>query len=128
MSIASCKRCGKLFQKVATDICPDCARKEEAIFEEIKLYLRTHENAGIEEVVEALGVDEDVVIKFLRDGRLVASKKMTYPCAECGKPIQTGKYCRDCLQSLVGTVNDLKESLEKHKKTYQSGYYSQRGE
>ena len=125
VSIASCKRCGRIFQKTASDICPDCMRKEEATFDEIKLFLRTHENAGIPEVVEALDVDEELVVKFLRDGRLIASKKMTYPCAECGKPIQSGKYCPDCLKSLVNTVQDLKDSLAKSQKK-EGGYFSQR--
>ena len=125
MSIATCKRCGRLFQKVTVDICPECVRKEEATFEEIKHFLRLHESATVEEVVEALGVDEELVVKFLRDGRLIASKKMTYPCAECGKPIQTGKYCPDCLKNMLGTVNDLKESLAKSQKKG-PGYYSAR--
>ena len=123
LPIATCKRCGKLFNKVTLDICPDCVRKEEVLFDEIKLFLRTHENATIEEVVEALDVDEELVVKFLRDGRLVASKKMTYPCAECGKPISTGKYCPDCLKNMMNTVNSLKESIINSQKKG-PGYFS----
>ena len=125
MSIATCKRCGRLFQKVTVDICPECVRKEEVTFEEIKLFLRTHEDATVEDVVEAMDVDEELVVKFLRDGRLIASKKMTYPCSGCGKPIQTGKYCPDCLKNMLGTVNNLKESLAKSQNKG-PGYYSMR--
>lgn len=125
MSITSCKRCGRLYNKTTSDICPDCVRQEEVTFNEIKLFLRTHENAGVDDVVEALGVDEELVIKFLREGRLIASKKMTYPCAECGKPIQTGKFCPECLEKIVNTVNDIKTSLLKSNKP-QGGYFSDR--
>ena len=125
MSIASCKRCGKLFHKVTLNICPECVRKEEAMFDEIKLFLRTHDNASISEVVEALNIEEELVVKFLRDGRLIASKKMTYPCEGCGQPIQTGKFCPDCLNNRLSTVNELKDSIAKTQNKG-AGYFSRR--
>lgn len=126
MSIASCKRCGKLFQKVSSDLCPECVRKDEAAFEEIKHYLRDHDNASVEEVAKALDIEEEVIVRFLREGRLIAQKKMSYPCLSCGKPITSGKYCPECREKMADAVGNIKESLsaEQGKRT-RPGYFSQ---
>ncbi len=124
LTIATCKRCGKLFQSTITELCPNCVRKDEAVFDEIKIYLRANQNANIADIVKALDVDEELVFKFLREGRLIATNKMSYPCTGCGKPIASGKYCPNCLKNLVGKVNNLKESIRKESGKNKSGYFS----
>jgi flagellar operon protein (TIGR03826 family) len=103
MPLANCKECGRLFIKVTSDICPDCQRKEEEEFDRVKEYLKNHPNANLSEIMEATGVSENRISKFIRMGRL--SIKPT--CEVCGKPIDSGRFCPECRLKLLNEVRHI---------------------
>src|SRR5699024_11296401 len=98
--LANCNRCGKVFAKGVRDICPQCYQKEEEDYQKIYKLLTNRKNreAKITEIVEATGVDEDTIIKFLKNKRLRAADfpQLGYPCEKCGKNIVEGRLCEDC--------------------------------
>ena len=128
MALANCDRCGRLFNRVTRNICPDCIREEEQMFDEIKAYLREHEGATVTEVSEATGVAEERILHYLRDGRLVLSGTMSYPCESCGKPIRTGRFCTECKNDLEAGMSDAARSLKQQlsNKDASGAYYSQK--
>lgn len=111
--LANCSRCGKVYAKTIRDICQDCYQEEEEAFREVYTFLKDRKNreATVSEIMEGTGVEEELITKFIREGRLRPSEfpKLSYPCERCQEPIQTGKYCLNC-------INELKRDLEIHEK------------
>ena len=66
--LANCPRCGKIFAKTKfRDVCQNCFQEEEKLFEKVYEFIRRKENrtATIEQVIEATGVDEDIIYKYI---------------------------------------------------------------
>ncbi|MCX7796160.1 MAG: MerR family transcriptional regulator [bacterium] len=121
MPLANCKECGKLFLKVASDICPECQRKEEEDFNKVKEYLKEHPNANLSEIMEATGVGENKISKFIRAGRL--SIKPT--CESCGRPIDSGRLCPECRIKLLKEVRNVLApgSIKEYEDTFLLEYF-----
>jgi flagellar operon protein (TIGR03826 family) len=123
MNLKNCPKCGKLFAKKANyKLCPVCRDSEENDFEKVKDYLWDNPKASIEEVHNETGVDRDLIIKFVRDGRLIAEGievNFDLECKRCGDPIAKGKYCASCQRDLLKGFDPKapdekeKEKLEK---------------
>src|SRR5699024_11374641 len=82
--LANCSRCNNVFVKTLRDICQQCYREEEEAFETVYRFLSQRKNreATLMEIVEATGVEEELVIKFIKEKRLRTSQfpKLAYPC------------------------------------------------
>jgi flagellar operon protein (TIGR03826 family) len=118
MGLANCRNCGRLFNKVARDICPICIREEEQQFLEVRNYLKENRYASTYEVSEETGVPIDVIIRFIREGRLtvVNTPNLTYPCERCDQLISKGRFCPKCtaeLQKGFESVKNEKSDSEK---------------
>lgn len=103
--LSNCPNCGELFvRNNHRDLCQKCWKKEEVSFETVYKFIRQRENrtATIHQVEEGTGVDEELILKFIKTGRLkVASlPNLGYPCEKCGTTIQKGKLCEPCADIL----------------------------
>ncbi|MCQ6277126.1 hypothetical protein JMM81_19815 [Bacillus sp. V3B] len=112
--VVNCPSCGNLMVKNKfRDICEGCWKEEEKIYEIVYQFIRKRQNrmATLRQVVEATGVDENLLIKFIKTGRLKTAQfpNLGYPCDKCGNMIRTGKLCGDC-------TNDLREEMALHEK------------
>lgn len=109
MDFVNCPRCGKLFNRMSSPICKTCEKEEEELFKIVRQFVDDNPNCTIPEVTEALGVSVKKIMKYLRDGRLEASKGMgeTLRCEKCNKPIKRGHYCDGCVIELNQTVTDI---------------------
>lgn len=105
--IRNCPRCGSVFVYRGRDICPRCVADEEDQFERVRRFLRTSPSATLEEVVEATGVSAELVLSFMRQGRLVATGglKGLLSCQRCGAPIDDGQLCAECARELAREVD-----------------------
>lgn len=107
MELRNCRRCGKLFAFAREPICPDCQAEDERALALIKDYLASHPQATTVEVSEQTGVPLDRVLSFLRAGRLEMRQQASpggtpaLTCRSCGKPIDSGRFCRDCAEALA---------------------------
>jgi len=124
VTLAKCKRCGAIFQKVIErDLCPVCLAKEEEEFQKVKEFFRRHPKARLEEVSEATGVEKKVILEFVKEGRLqVASEVqpvLELFCERCGRPILAGRLCEECRRK----VAQLIQSGEKKKPSGPDFYF-----
>ncbi len=102
METKNCPKCGRLFTYVKNSICPDCLKEEEETFQRVRAYLKEFPGQSISQVSEATGVPPRKISKYLRDGRLEVTDGLSgfLTCMNCGKPIHTGKFCRECSTKL----------------------------
>lgn len=117
MKLTNCANCGAVFARNVIDICPKCYREEEQAFNIVYAFLRKQKNrsALLPEIAEETGVEEALIIKFLKQNRLRASQfpQLTYPCESCGEPISEKKLCQRCTSQIMSDWGDAKEQVEK---------------
>lgn len=113
--LANCSRCNGVFVKTLRDICQQCYRKEEEAFDIVYRFLiqRKNREATLTEIVEATGVEEELIIKFIKEKRLRTSQfpKLAYPCEKCGENIASGKLCSNCSETILKEI-ERQEQIE----------------
>lgn len=117
--LANCPKCGDIFVKNKfRDLCTKCWKEEELAYDKVYQFIRKRENrtATIHQVVESTEVEEELILKFIRTGRLKLSQfpNLGYPCDKCGKMIQVGKICSSCAEKLRKEL-DLHNAEERRK-------------
>ncbi len=101
MDIRNCKMCGRIFQYNNIPYCHSCVLKREEMFVTVREYIWENPDANVPEVSEETGIDEKIILEFLREGRLELKKEsIGLPCERCGAPIRTGRYCEKCTREL----------------------------
>lgn len=110
MRLKKCKECGKLFSpENDEDLCPVCRNSEDEKYEKVKAYLWDNPNATVSEVHEETEVERELIIKFVKEGRLIADGldvDVKVDCESCQKQIDGGKYCDRCKQNFVEELSD----------------------
>jgi len=110
--IETCPSCGDIYVKNQfRDVCQKCWKEEEQAYDQVSKFMRRRENraATMLQVVEAVGVKEELLLKFIRTGRLKVTQfpNLGYPCDKCGTIIRSGKLCEPC-------ALEIKKDLEQH--------------
>ena len=103
MGLANCKECGELFVQVSRDICDRCFKEQEAILQKVQRYIKEHPNQSLADVAKATEVDEALVLKFIRENRVVLSSSSVETllnCESCGARIASGRLCAMCRAQL----------------------------
>lgn len=111
MNVSNCKSCGRLFNVISnTRICPDCQRKLEEKFQEVKEYLKENPFANIDVLSKECEVSVKQIKEWVREERLVFAEGSMdgIECEQCGKLIRTGKYCDECK---VKITNNLRQGI-----------------
>lgn len=87
------------------DVCDACYKEEEAQYDKVYAYIRkkTNRTASMMQAVMETGVEERLIIKFVRTGKLRISQfpNLGIPCEKCGANIKSGRLCGKCTNSLV---------------------------
>ncbi len=101
MELRNCRRCGRPFLYAGLPLCPDCQEEEERVFQILKDYLYDHPEAQLGQIVRETGVPYEVIVRFLRDGRLtLKGAESPLRCEHCGAPIGSGRLCEPCTAAL----------------------------
>lgn len=129
----NCPKCGRLFVKNQfRDICEVCYKEEEKLFEKVYNFLRKRENrtATLAQVVAATEVDETLIIKWIKKGRiqLLQFPNLGYPCDKCGKLIREGRLCSECNQGLQQQLQKLEEEKQRQIDKQRMTYYTKKDE
>ncbi|RFB11036.1 hypothetical protein DZB84_21230 [Bacillus sp. HNG] len=118
--LMNCPNCGALFVKTnLRDVCEKCYKEENQAFETVYKFIRKRENrtATIYEAAEGTGVDEELIIKFIRTGKLKLAQfpNLGYPCQKCRTIIREGILCDDCSKDLRSELSIFKQEEERKK-------------
>jgi len=125
VDLMNCPNCRALFVKSKfRDVCDACYNEEEEKFDEVYQFIRKRSNrtATMAQVVEATDVDESLILKFIKTGRLRISQfpNLGYPCEQCGTLIRDGRICEACTKKLRTDLENLeKEEQRKREMTEQ---------
>lgn len=113
-NLRNCSECGRVFAYQGRNICNKCLEKEDGDYAIVRRYVRDHPGASVPEVAEATNIDEEKILQFIRDGRLI-KRGSTYTtlCERCGKTISSGKYCENCLRELGAEIKSVIPSTRK---------------
>jgi flagellar operon protein (TIGR03826 family) len=128
--IMNCPNCDRLFVKNnIRDVCEVCYQEEEKAFETVNKFIKKRENrtATLTQVVEQTGVPEELIIKFIKKGRLqvVHLPFLGYPCDKCGAIIRTGNICDNCRLNLKKELEKFTEEENRRKERERKiTYYS----
>src|SRR5699024_10399032 len=103
--LKNCERCGEIFASIGDkDVCPKCGRQEEEDFQKVYRFLTNRKNseATILEMVEATGVEEDLIIKFMKQNRPreTQNPNIDYGSESCRNKITSGKKCKSCSKKI----------------------------
>ena len=116
-----CPSCNEFFNYTGIrEVCNKCAVNEEKLYENVYRFLRKRENraATIERIVEVTGVEESLLHKWVRKGKLQPAMfpNLGYPCDNCGKLTTQGKLCVNCIADLKSGLNQFDAATEFRKK------------
>lgn len=109
MALTNCSECGRLFNKIAYDICPLCEKEVERDYEIVYQFLRDYGPAHIDIIHEHTKVDKKRIMKFIADDRF-DFVKVTYKCERCGQAISSGRMCEKCLAQLNKEISELQKN------------------
>jgi len=120
MAVKNCVKCGKLFVYVNRNVCPECVEQEEKDYNAVREYLKEHPGAHVEEIGRETGVEENLILRFLREGRLITTAPAQLECLSCGAPISYGRLCEKCAKAVshdIEAVHRERQAAEqaKHK-------------
>ncbi len=127
--IANCPKCDRLFAKTAIrDICETCFKEEEKKFETVYQFIRKRENrtSNVDQIVEATEVEEDLIYKWVKKGRLKQAHfpNLSFPCEKCGTQTKTGRLCESCSTNLRSELTQFqKEQDFKNAQQHQATYH-----
>jgi flagellar operon protein (TIGR03826 family) len=109
MEIRNCPRCGKLFQALSQNICPNCVKKDEELFRSVKQYIDDNPNCTLAQLSGGTDVSAGRILRYVKEGRLIISQGMKgeIVCESCGKPIMTGRYCDSCVIKFNQDVENI---------------------
>jgi len=100
--LINCKKCGRMFSSVGgQEFCSKCRTDDETEFKIVREYIYDNPDSTVKDVHEGTGVSEELILKFLRQGRLVLKDQgVGLECERCGKSITTGRFCDQCAHEL----------------------------
>lgn len=108
LQFKKCKTCGKIFQSLGSLECPDCIEERERKFQLVKEYLYKEPGASLEKLAEETGVEEKLIIRFLKEGRLeMTSVEGLLTCEKCGAPVTSGTMCDKCKDKLARAMQSV---------------------
>jgi flagellar operon protein (TIGR03826 family) len=127
--LANCPKCDKLFVETQVqDVCPACYKEEQKLFETVYEFIKKKENrtATLPEVCEATEVEEGLVIKWIRTGKLklAAFPNLGYPCEKCKTLIRQGRVCESCAKGIQNDLKIAQEDEDRKKKEKQRTFFT----
>ena len=107
MELKNCRQCGKVYIYNGSYLCMNCQDEMERQFTLVKEYISKNPQADIETIEKDTGVESKLILRLIREGRLQYKGKDGLVCKRCSTPIDTGYYCKECMQQLNQYVNHL---------------------
>lgn len=68
--VEACRVCGGIFAFLPRGVCADCIDEREGRYRDVRDWLLDNRGASILQASAATGVEESLIMEFLREGRL----------------------------------------------------------
>ncbi len=112
MDVRNCKMCGAIYNYIGgqyRNLCPQCVKKMEDKFMDVKQYIEDNPGAGIGEVSKQCEVRPEQIERWIREERLYFSEdsQVGIPCEGCGTTIKTGRFCDKCRNELGNELSNM---------------------
>ena len=122
--LKNCKKCGRMFSSIGGQLfCTKCRTDDEDDFRVVREYIYDNPDSTVSDVHEATEVSEEIILKFLRQGRLTLKNDgVGLECERCGKNINTGRFCDQCAHELKSGFEDAFKSERKEKPSYRANH------
>lgn len=107
IEVKNCIRCGAVFStNVNKMACPQCEKKEEERFQELRKYINEHPNAKLKDVASACNITPKRLMQYIREGRIEITKGMSdeVTCEMCDRQIPRGRYCAACISKIASEL------------------------
>ena len=110
-NLVHCRRCRRVFIRVAKDVCPRCLQEIEKEFMLCHDFLRDHPGATVTEIHEGTGVSIKQIEEFVKEGRFQFARggHLDYGCERCGRRIRKGRFCNQCNRELFQELSRVTE-------------------
>ncbi len=117
-NLKHCKKCNRLFSPyLDEDYCSRCKVGTEEEFKIVRNFVYDHPEATIKDAAEGTDVAEELILQFIREGRLILKGDHTLlSCERCGVKIDTGRFCPDCTRELRNELSSAGKKKEEPKK------------
>ncbi|EKN67662.1 hypothetical protein P9E76_02625 [Schinkia azotoformans] len=116
----NCSRCGRIYVRNLSGLCDVCRKEDDQLFDKVYQFIRKRQNraATMLQIVEATGVPEVTIMRFVKEGRLKPAQfpNLGYPCERCGTTIQSGKLCAICAGKLESDLKQFEHEEERKRK------------
>lgn len=115
MDIKTCRTCGKIFQFRGNYQCQECVRAADEKFVTVRNYMFDNPSANMQEICDTCDVDEEVVLRWIREGRLIVHEDGAplLKCMSCGRAIHAGRYCLDCSRNVESQINSAARDIQR---------------
>lgn len=109
MEFSNCRKCGKIFNSTGSPICPECAKKLDEKFMEVRKFINENPSKNIAQVSEEMDVSVRQIQQWVREEKLLFSSEsgVILTCEECGAQILTGRYCKNCKNKMSNKLSGL---------------------
>lgn len=118
-SLRNCKKCGRLFSATnGTALCSRCSNEVDDGFTKVREYIYDNPSSSVKEVSSGTGVNSDVILKWIREGRIVLGDHANIAfCERCDAPTDGSRYCGKCVHELsTGLKAGLAEKANSNNK------------
>ncbi len=115
MKLKNCKECGRMFQAnlASQKLCQRCGESEDNKFLKVREYIYDNPRCSVVDVSNTLEIEEELILKWLREGRLTLKGEGSgYPCERCESIIQTGRFCASCANKMSSALQASAEALK----------------
>ncbi|MEC1770242.1 TIGR03826 family flagellar region protein [Schinkia azotoformans] len=116
----NCPKCGRIYVKNLRGMCDACRKEDDQLFDKVYQFVKKRQNrtATMIQIVEATGVPEETIMRYVKEGRLKPAQfpNLGYPCESCGTVIQSGKLCLNCAGNLEADLKQHEYEEERKRK------------
>lgn len=115
--LKNCPECGRVFASQGGRLCRNCMDEVDKDYAAVRKYVRKNPGADVLRVAQATGVKEELILQFLREGRLISQGFVSsLNCERCSARIDSGRFCARCLNELGREFQDVLPRVEQKEK------------
>ena len=106
--LRNCKKCNRLFSSVeGSMLCSRCNVNVDDGFIRFREDIYDNPASSITDVSKGTSVSSDIILKWIRDGRIVLAENSSISfCQRCGSPMDGGRFCGKCVKELADGLKD----------------------